>query len=197
MSILSFIKENRVLAAGLVLPLILVGLLAVAKTLPERMIDPPKAKLVYFSRNWSPKGQINLSVNEQGKFVAKFDANKDYKPNNSDIAPKDLVYLFDPQKNIVTEYPIELNDKNEPVVPEVLQSISLSNQQPSADGYTFEAYHYRSHSLLTEMFAYHSYDSGNGVITKNSRVIPLPYPKTYLGGFEFLGWEKQQASETK
>ena len=176
MSISSFIKENRVLAAGLVLPLLLIALLAFAKTLPEKMIDPPKSKLVYFSRGWAPKGRINFSVNAEGKLVAAY------------TAPKNLVYVYNPTKNLVEEYPVTLNDKDEPVMPEALTSLLLSSKQPSADGYTFEPYHYRSHSMITEIFSTHSYNQ-SGVISKDERIISLPQPKTYMGSLEFLGWE--------
>lgn len=191
MSVLRMIKENRVLVAGLVLPLLLTGLMVFAKNLPQNMEDPPQYRFAYFAQNYSGYGSFSVKVDDTQHISAHFN-----KANNNGYAgtvdPKMTIYIFDGQTKKVTEYPFSLSPKDiKDGVTEIdiskLQNLSLSNQSSSPDGYSFESYHYRSHSLITEVF-FDGYSSYGPSLRKNGTIIPLPSPTIYVGDITFLGW---------
>lgn len=189
MTVSSFIKENRVLVAGLVLPLLLIGILAIAKTIPASMVPLPEHKVMYYSQGWSGKGQIAIKVDTEGKVSAVFNPAAHYQPAANDTNPTTMIYLYDPKTNTVEDTSVTL-DKDGKVTPlEKFKDITLSTQQIAPDGYEFQSYRYRNHSLITDIFSYRSYNSGPAIANKG-RVISLPQPRTYYGTLEFLGWEK-------
>jgi hypothetical protein len=190
MTVSSFIKENRVLVAGLVLPFILIALLAIAKTLPESMVPPPTQGVVYYSTGWSPKGQITPKVSEGGTITAGFNANKGSNQNANNTQPKTTVYIYTPDTNTTETIVITLDSKDQPTSLGKLTTLTLSTQQPSDDGYIFEPYHYQRHALLTDIFSYRSYDRGP-VLSKDNRIFKLPKIVHYGSNTEFLGWIKK------
>jgi hypothetical protein len=194
MSVSGFIKENRVLVAGLVLPLLLIGILAFAKTLPATMIDPPTHKVAYYSAGWSPKGQLTLKIDDAGHLQSAFKATENYKANTNDTAPKATLYIYDPKTNTTQDTQLTLGDKDALPSLEKFSGLKFSNQQTSPDGYIFESYHYRNHSLITEIFSYHSYNNGP-VLSKNNRIVKLPLPNPYTGNTEFLGWLTEEGTK--
>lgn len=190
MTVSSFIKENRVLVAGLVLPILLIGILAIAKTIPASMVPLAEHKVMYYSQGWNVKGQIAVKVDSEGKLQPVFNPSTtaNYKLEGNDPSPITMIYLYDPKTNTSEETKVTL-DKNGKVIPlEKFKDITLSTDPVAPDGYIFEAYRYRNHSLITDIFSYRSYNSGPA-ITNKGRVISLPKPSIYYGSFEFLGWE--------
>lgn len=194
MSVSVFIKENRVLVAGLVLPLLLIAILAFAKTLPATMIAPPTYKVAYYSQNWAPKGQLTLKINDAGQIQAAFKHNENYKPYANENEPKATLYIYDPKTNTTTDTQLILGDNDKLPSLEKFSGLKFSSQQTSPDGYVFESYHYRNHSLITEIFSYRSNNNGP-VLSKNNRIIKLPLPNPYTGNTEFLGWVTEEGTK--
>lgn len=194
MTVSTFIKENRVLVAGLALPLLLIAILAIAKALPATMIDPPHQKIAFYTQDWSPKGQISFSVNNNGNVTATFHADQNYKPSIGLTPPKSIIYIYDPQTGTTEKIDFILDKDDQPTLPDKLASLKLSAKQPSADGYTFQPYQYRDHSLITEIFVFRQHNSGP-VLTKNGRVIPIPNLTPYANQTIFLGWQEDGEKE--
>jgi hypothetical protein len=188
MTVSSFIKENRVLVAGLVLPLLLIGVLAIAKTVPASMVPLPEHKVMYYSQGWSSKGQIAIKVDTDGKLNPTFNETAQYKPAEKETNPITTIYLYDPKTNTVEETNVTLDKDGKVTALEKFKDIKLSTQTVASDGYIFEPYHYRNYSLITDIFSYRNYNSGPA-LTNKGRIINIPQARTYYGTLEFLGWE--------
>lgn len=189
MTVSSFIKENRVLVAGLVLPLLLIGVLAFAKNIPASSVPLPEHKVMYISKGWSRNGQINITVDDQGHLNPVFEKSEYAKNLASDTAPKTIIFLYDPKDNKVEDETVTLDKDNKVTSLEKFKDIAITTSINSSDGYYFEAYRSHNYSLLTDIFSYHSYNNGPA-LRKEGRVIDIPQPQSYYGQLEFLGWEK-------
>lgn len=189
MTVSSFIKENRVLVAGLVLPLLLIGILAVAKGIPASRIPLPAHKVMYYSAGWSSKGEIVAKVNSDGKLTAVFNAAPHYTPAANDRNPTTIIFLYDPQTNSVDDTTVTLDEKGNVTALEKFKDLQLSDQSTAPDGYIFEPYRYRGYSLITDIFSYRYYQSGP-TLTYNGRIITLPQPPLPYGTLKFIGWEE-------
>ncbi|MFA7276388.1 MAG: hypothetical protein WC043_06275 [Pseudobdellovibrionaceae bacterium] len=189
MSVLAFIKENRVLVAGLILPLLLVVVLAFAKTLPATLVDAPVYKVAFSSQNWSGQGQILLKIDDQGHLTASYQKNEGYvaQTNIASPVPTTTLYVYDPTTSQIKNYDFSLGtDEKLPSVA-TFKDAKFSTQLISPDGYSFENYYYSHNSLITEIFMSRSSTQGP-VLVKENRVIKLPLPNQYYGSFNFVGW---------
>lgn len=190
MTVSSFIKENRVLVAGLVLPLLLIALLAFAKTIPASLVPLPEHKVMYVSQGWSGKGRIAIKVDDDGKINPVFNATANYQPVGNDQNPTTMIFVYDPKTNTVEDTSVTLDKDGKVKELEKFKDIRLSTQAAASDGYIFEPYHYRgNNSLITDIFSYRSY-SNSPVLSNKGRVINLPQAPHSYGSFEFVGWEK-------
>lgn len=196
MTVLAFIKENRVLVAGLVLPLLLAGILAFAKALPARMVDPPQYKPVYFSMDWCARDYFTIQIGDKGKIEIQSRKNKPpaqsanfsgYACGTNGTVPKLIVYIYTPATNHVQDITLNLDSPDKIPSLDMLKTLTLSAQQTAPDGYIFSSYETRNYSLITDIFSSHSYHHGP-VLTKDGRTLRLPLPKATYGSIDFLGW---------
>ena len=184
MAVLNFIKENRVLVAGLVLPLLLIGVMAIVKNLPQSMSPPPEYKVLYYSTIWSAGDRIAFSLDENGKLISNVVANPNYKgPQDA----KTVLYLYNPKTGVNESIDVTLDKDGKPTSFDKFSNLKLSSTQPAPDGYFFQSYYYRNYSLLTDIFAYRSYNGGP-VLTKKGAMHQIPMPNPYYGNTEFVGW---------
>lgn len=190
MPVLAFFKENRVLVAGFTLPLLLVGLLAFAKAVPEDVVPPPPTKLVVLSQNYSPKGRITAKVDDSGHAILTFSPYP--APQGSGEFPRAVVFIYDPVAK--TSEKLEANVKDETVTTlavDGLDKLNLSGDNVSPEGYVFEPYHYRHSSLITDIFiGYHNYSGP--ALTKDRTIIRLEEFTPPYGNPEFIGWVKDK-----
>lgn len=184
MSVLNFIKENRVLVAGLVLPLLLIGVMAIAKHLPSANLSTPEYKVLYSSVVWGSNETISFKGDENGKLTASVITNPNFQGTQ---APKTILYLYNPKTQFNESIEVTLDTDKKPTSFKKFSDLKLSSAQPSPDGYTFEAYYNRNYSLLTDIFAYRSY-SGGPVLTQRGTVHQIPMPNPYYGNPQFIGW---------
>ncbi|HNQ91730.1 MAG TPA: hypothetical protein PKI93_02250 [Alphaproteobacteria bacterium] len=189
MKLLPFIKENRVLVAGFTLPLLLVGLLAYAKTIPDRTIPDPQYKAAYMTQGWSGQGQIKTDIDNNGRLTVSY--KKHDTPTPETDLPKARIFIYDPATQTNEEIEIKLTEADGTVTVDALpelDKLTLSSKTTAPDDYLFEPYHYRNHSLVTDIFiSNRSYNTP--VLTKKSRIIRLPAPSIYYSGnIEFVGW---------
>lgn len=184
MSVLNFIKENRVLAAGLVLPLLLIGIMAIAKNLPTSIAPPPEFKVLYYSTVWGSGDRITFKLDEQEKLVSNIIANPTYKGTQD---AKTILYLYNPKTGFNESIEVTLDKDSKTTHFDKFSDLKFSSTQPAPDGYVFNSYYNRNYSLLTDIFAYRSY-SGGPVLTKGGVVHQIPMPNPYYGSPEFIGW---------
>lgn len=188
MTAINFIKENRVLVAGLVLPLLLVAVFAIAKMLPASMVPPPTHKIVFYSAGWSNKGQINFKVDDVTHYpVANFAQNPNYKAGTNDPDPTSIIYIYDPATNKVEQKTVALDKDGKPTAFDNFSKLKLSIEPVSPDGYVFESYHYRNSSLITDVFSYRSRDHGPA-LSKDGHLITIPFANPNYSSIQFLGW---------
>ncbi len=184
MTVFNFIKENRVLFAGLVLPLLLIGIMTIAKSFPASMSPPPEYKVLYYSTVWGSGDRISFKLDKNGKLTANVIANPTYKGTQD---AKTILYLYNPKTQFNESVEVTLDIDGKPTEFKKFSDLKLSNSQPSPDGYVFETYYHRDYSFLTDIFAYRSYNGGP-VLTKRRTVHQVPMPNPYYGNPEFIGW---------
>lgn len=183
MSIFNFIKENRVLVAGLVLPLLLIVFLAIARAIPATLSDPPQYKVMYYSQAYSGLGTFVPKIKE-GKLEIGFDK-AIQKPAN--LNPNMIFYVYDPQTKAVKNTSVNYDDITKPETLKKFSSVKFSDQFISPDGYQFEAYRSRHYSLLTDIFGGGGYRSSPS-LNKNGVYIDIPISTPWNGDPQFLGW---------
>ncbi len=194
MKLSTFIKENRVLVAGITMPLLLVALLAYAKTLPAKNVPDPQYKVAYSDQDWSGLGNISFDIDQDGHLSATFRRNT--TPYQNSNPPKAKIYIYDFKTNSNKEFEVKISDddaKKDIVtlsMPE-LKEYAFSKETSAPDGYIFDSYYYRSHSsLITDIFMSSSHYYGP-TIHKDARIIELPTTSNqYSGNLQFVGWIK-------
>lgn len=193
MAVLGFIKENRVLVAGLVLPFLLIGILTFAKTLPAKLTDPPTYKVAFFTKEWSAKGQINVMI-DKGTLMAVFEKNANFQGDTNAVSPVTRIYIYNPKTNTTEETRLTLNKNDKVSIPTPIANMTFANTTLAPDGYEFQSYYSSNHSLVTEIFSYNN----NGyapTLIKKGNIVKIETPKTYNGTTEFLGWITEEAKK--
>lgn len=189
MSFSTFIKENRVLIAGAVMPLLLVGLLGLAKIIPHYTVAPPLYKALYTSSAWNNDlPAIRVVVNSKNQLDIDFrKGEKSYS--------KAYVYLYDPKTNTVDTTEISLADDNTAPALKKFQTLTLSTQQPAPDGYVWTDYRPGSGSFATWIFTNGTSRDGPFLV-KNNNVIKIGnFPTENYISYRFLGWVLAEGHE--
>ncbi len=193
MPLMRILKENHVLVAGILLPLLLVGLLILAKYFPFHVVPDPTFRAVYAISPYSAYGGFSYKVTDEGKLDITF------VPPEANRIPassmKARLYLFTPATGALEDFALDpptLKEQEETVSipsPEKFLSLKLSGQVTAPDGYRYEDRGYSHSSLLTEVLSFHRRSRGPlRVVVKDSRVIPLPKPTDFYGQTVFIGW---------
>lgn len=186
MSIFNFIKENRVLVAGLVLPLLLIGFLAIARAIPATITEPPQYKVVYYSQAYSGLGTFTPKIKD-GKLDIGFNKTPQNNYPSANQNSTIMFYLYDPATKTVKNTSVNYDDISKPETLKKFASAKFSDQLASPDGYNFEAYRSRNYSLLTDIFGGGGYRSSSA-LTKNGVSVDIPIPTPWNGDTQFLGW---------
>jgi len=184
------------IVAGIMLPVVVVLLFALATVLPRWFTEPPSYDLLltypgYGSDRKFP-GRIELIVLDERLYAHVYQV----KNGQENYVPKLLMYNAGLQevREITLAIPEnvgELPDGTELPIPGIKQrSISASLQAP--DGYEFEVYNDRGGGLITELFINNRRRYGPRVV-KNGAVIrlqlPAPTSRYYnYYNMRFLGW---------
>ncbi len=149
----NFIKNNALLVIGVVIPLVLMGMFVIAKSLPGMMVDPPQYDFIYSDQKYDDRSKVKFNV-VNGRLQAKAYA---YPSNSYPNTPK--LYYFDAKAKTSKEIEFEIPsdddvDFGEPpeggwnysnvtkhtvslgeiTIPEV-ENLKLNTKQTSPDGY--------------------------------------------------------------
>jgi hypothetical protein len=196
----NWIKQNLVLVAGIVLPVLLVAGFLVLQGAPRILAGPPQYDFMVVGYRYDaqhPRSfHLSFEVRDgrlQGRATPTQDGNT--YPNRQHAG----IFHYSAANNSFTELaydlPEGLDDIEEPVtfiIDEVAeQQFDKANRSP--DGFVFEYAGYRGRGgLLGEMFGMgRRYDS-NYVLNKNGAIFDLPSPASapyYYGhDLHFMGW---------
>lgn len=193
MSLSTFIKENRVLIAGALMPLLLVGFFALAKMIPHYTVAPtvapPLYKALYTSSAWNnDSSEIRVVVNSKNQLDIDFrKGEKSYS--------KAYVYLYDPKTNKVDTTEISLADDDTAPALKKFETLTLSTQQPAPDGYVWTDYRARDESIATWIFTNGTSRDGPFLV-KNNNVIKIGnFPTENYISYRFLGWVLAEGHE--
>lgn len=191
MSAASFIKGNKVLIAGVVLPFLLIIALMLSRL---ATIEPPQYKALFYVSKPSVIGTIKVTPNSDGKISAVFqpkDAGSVIE-NNGTANPSAVLYLYDGKSGSLESTEVML-DQNDQVTPlQKFQDLEILPSFISPDGYEFRSPYYsnRGSTLIGFFGGYRYY--GGPVLKKNNYVIEIVGVNDYNSAV-FLGWVNEGA----
>ena len=185
----SFFKENGVLIAGILLPLLLTVVFFVSTQLNKVRVDPPKYRLIYASQYYpsSHNHPFVFTVEDNRVHFKYFPHDDEHNHHYHKNPPK--LHIYDPVDDDTTEIalPDASNEEDEITqIPEALEDVEVTSATKSPDGFVFERDYRSSGNLMTEMFG-GSYRSRNRYgLSKDGAKFEVPAAQTY--GSEFIGW---------
>lgn len=188
----SLIKENLVLIAGLILPVLLILVFTLARALPEKAVASPEYKAVYAQQSWDSGYTYVFDIKNDGKLSISYKAPS---PSSYDSKPEGrnaTLYIFDAAnddlKTITIERPtLKKGQTSAPVKVSELEDLKLIKDTKAPDGYIFQEESWKRSSLVTEIFSYNNNRTPNALY-KDGRIIPLRMNDNSYGSFSFIGW---------
>lgn len=196
----SWIKNNLVLVAGIVLPVLLVAGFMLLQAAPRALADPPAYDFLVASYRYDaghPRDyHLSFEVRE-GRLEARA------RPAGDDQARPDhrhaVLFRYSAEHNafseIAYEVPDDLDDLAQPrrFPVDEAAGLELDTSGQSPDGYRFEYAGYRGRGgLMGELFGMgYRYDSYY-VLSRDGVRFELPVPATasyrYGHNLSFIGW---------
>jgi len=195
-----WIKENLVLVAGIVLPVLLVAGFFVLNKAPRILTDPPEYDflLVAYRTDYQHPRDFHLAFEvRDGQLRGKVTPfNDDHSHLNRQYAG---IFRYDVAGNrfeeIVYELPEGLDQLEEVLVFTVAETrhLELDKHSKSPDGFTFQYLGYRGRGgLLGEVFGMGRNRGNEYVLSKAGAHFNLPKPATdpyyYQHDMHFMGW---------
>ena len=178
------LKENLVLVAGIVLPLILCVVFFVAQKVSTMGIDPPQYAIVISDRSFHRNNEQWSYEVKEGRLSLSYTP-----PEKGDYWNPPVFYIFDPKtKNLKTiKVPVGMNrELSANIVLEEFKDVKLSTDTKSPDGFEFMGGGYTGGAgIMTALF-----DGGNRqtfVLKKEGLRVKIPIDK-YLYDATFIGW---------
>lgn len=199
MPLMRILKENHVLVAGILLPLLLVGLLTLAKSFPFHVVPDPTFRAVYAINPYNGYGNFVYKVTDEGKLDVTFVSPKTSRQHGIPTGnAKGRIYVFTPATGALEDTSLDVptlkEDEEKLSIPlEKLSSLKLSGQVTAPDGYRYEDRGYSHSSFLTEVLSFHSRSGPMQVVVKESRIIPIPKPTDFYGETVFIGWVVEES----
>ncbi|MBL8639502.1 MAG: hypothetical protein JNK24_04010 [Alphaproteobacteria bacterium] len=194
MSAASFIKGNKVLIAGVVLPFLLIIALMLSRL---ATIEPPQYKALFYVSKPSVIGTIKVTPNSDGKISAVFqpkDAGSVIE-NNGTANPSAVLYLYDGKSGSLESTEVTLDQNNQVTPLQKFQDLEILPDAIAPDGYEFKRSYYISRtSILIDIFGGRRHYDGP-VLTKNKYVMEIVGVNDYYNRTKFLGWVNEGASK--
>lgn len=184
------LRENPMIAASILLPLVVVVFFLLATALPRLFVDPPAYSFLFTVPDYSQRApEIDLRFDVvNGRLRVRA-----YK---TDVAYRNTprLYLFDHEKLATREIPVELPatkdsfEDGDEVVVAGFGDRRLLTEHTAPDGYEIRTSAYRSDNLVTALFGGNRYR--HFAIHKSGAVVDVAHPanNSYYYNANFLGW---------
>ncbi len=188
---IQLIRRNPMLAAGILLPFIVVVFFMLATAIPRWLVDPPQYDFVFTSMQNPTSGPpIDLAIVVEDQRVKA----RVYKKENAYRTMRKL-FVFDHETRSIREIPIKLptdvdNLENGAYIdiPE-LAARTASTSRTSPDGYEVRGPGYRGGDFFPFFGGRHSYSF---TLHKDGAVVDIPRVNDdttyYYYNASFLGW---------
>ena len=191
-----FVRDNLVLLAGILLPVLMMIGFLIAGSAPQNIDDPPQYDLVFYVEDYNSGSSGNIPVTakllvKDGTLVAQYAPTVD---NSYSTWKK--IYRFEAATRTVREipfgYPVDLGSitslREEPVAG--LEGVRLDTRLQAPDGYELSWDDYNGGGLIGELFWRSGSDRPR--LRNGSGSVPLELAtdsQAYLyGNVQFLGW---------
>ena len=184
------LRENPMIAASILLPLVIVVFFLLATLIPKWLVDPPAYSFLFTVPDHTystPEIDVRYDVIDGRLRVRVFKTGVTYR--NS---PR--LYLFDHENLVTREITVDLpvnedsfEDGVELAVSELPDSTLLTERR-APDGYEVFGPGYRNNNLMTALFGGNR--RRNFSIVKSGAIIEIPHPgaNIYYYNATFLGW---------
>lgn len=189
---LKYLRQNPMIAAGILLPLVIVVFFVFATAIPKWLVDPPAYDFLFTvadNRSTNPKIEVRFDVVNDRLRVRLFKTKVDYPT----VA---TLYRFDHETLDSREISIDLpNDTEsfedgEEVELSAFADRPISTGRKAPDGYEISEPRYRDGNLMTALFG--SNRRNRLSIHNSGAVIDVPQPSNnayyYYYNVNFLGW---------
>ena len=194
-----FIKDNAVLIAGIVLPVVLVAGFMILSHIPKVLLDPPQYDFLLVVQSYDQQQHLSYNLTfevRDGRLTGKATPTDDNNYSNNQRAS---LFRYKADGNVfeelVFELPENLDELEKPLTFPIaeVQHLKLDKRAQSSDGYTFEYLGNRRHGgLLGEIFGMGRRYENDVVLKKDSAYfdLPAPIPKLnyYSQNLFFIGW---------
>jgi len=189
---LKYMRQNPMIAAGILLPLVIVVFFVLATAIPKWMVEPPGHDFVFTvpdNRGSKPAIELRFDVVDDRLRARLFKTDLTYRSVQS-------LYLFDHETLDVREITIDIpgdpetfEDGDEIDLADVANR-PISTARKAPDGYEIRQPRYRNDNLMTVLFG--SNRRNRLSIHKSGAVIDIPHPGNnayyYYYNVNFLGW---------
>jgi len=194
-----FIKDNAVLIAGIVLPVLLVAGFMILSHIPKALLDPPQYDFLLVAHRYDQQQRLDYNLAfevRDGRLTGKATPRDDGNYSNNQRAS---LFRYKADGNIfeelIFELPENLDELEKPLsfpIAEV-QNLQLDKRAQSPDEYTFEYLGYRGGGgLLGELFGSRRRYESSCTLKKDSAYFDLPAPMPELNYYSqnlyFIGW---------
>ncbi len=188
---LNSLRQNPLIAAAILLPLIIVVFFVLASALPKWLVDPPAYDFVFTvpdSRGGMPDIELRYDVKNDRVRARLYKTNTPYG-----LIPK--LYLYEHETQDVREISVDLpgsteefEDGTEIDLPE-LANRTVSTARKAPDGYEIQEPRYGSDNLMNALFG--SSRRYRLSVEKSGAVFDIPSDgrsNYYYYNVSFLGW---------
>ena len=187
------IKNNLVLAVGILLPVVLVIVFFLAMVLPNRLVEPPRYDFLFTIDDYQQRGAGNIRVNfdvHDGKLRGTLIV--DDKQQGYQSLPR--LFRYEAARRTAREIHFELPASTDEVpadrrlVMDETAGLTLDTRLTAPDGYEFRPQQYYGGGLFTELFVGHRHRN-QPVLSRQgaNHRINLPTPYGYYNT-RFIGW---------
>jgi hypothetical protein len=189
-----FLRDNAVLVAALVLPLVVVGFFLVATLIPRWVVPPPAHDLLLRSSRIYDGSRISVSVEFRvldGRVEATV---RPVSANTYSSLP--ALWLFDHETLTIRQVQVDLPDRmseGEPprtIVVRALAGRRVLPQSRAPDGYEIRTRESsRGAGLIGDIFGMRQYDTGVSLVCRGRVIrVPVPPPAEYQTPMYAVGW---------
>lgn len=182
------IRKNPMLAAGILLPVVVVVFFVLATAIPRMLVEPPQYDFLFQSMQSPSTGlpiEITIAVEDERIKARAFKTERNYRS-----IPK--LFLVDVESQIVREIAIELPDDLDSFengtyleIPDLASRV-VSTSRTAPDGYEVRGPGYRGGDFFPFFRGGRSYSF---TLHKSGAVVDVPQAEgSYYYNASFLGW---------